>query len=255
MLTHPWAQCCIFFCQRPAAAGSSAPQPQTCTSATAPDGSRTDHPGPPEPSPKTQINFPFCYFVGLWSTVLEAVLRIRIRMFLGLPDPDLVVQGTDPDHQAKIVIKTLTPARTYVHVFAIMPYLLLRLSCLTSSPWCTRPLLLNLSDQPWTFTLNSSWLSSQSRLPLIRSQSLKSMEALLKVLTAQRSQCITWVTLHDTGSVGIFSCSCSFLNAATRRNNPLSDPVLCIRLSFSLDPDQPFKVNVDLSGSIEDQKL
>jgi hypothetical protein len=59
MLTHPWAQCCIFFCRRPAAAGSSAPQPQTCTSAAAPDGSRTDHPGPPEPSPKKQINFHF----------------------------------------------------------------------------------------------------------------------------------------------------------------------------------------------------
>jgi hypothetical protein len=28
---------------------------------------------------------------------LKAVLGIRIRMFLGLPDPDPLVRGTDPD--------------------------------------------------------------------------------------------------------------------------------------------------------------
>ncbi len=51
---------------------------------------------------------------------LKAVLRIkiririrRIRMFLGLLDPDLLVRGMDPDpdpdHQAKIVRKILIP--------------------------------------------------------------------------------------------------------------------------------------------------
>jgi hypothetical protein len=40
------------------------------------------------------------------------VLRIRIRQFLGLLDPDPLVRGTDPGsgsfyHQAKIVNKTL----------------------------------------------------------------------------------------------------------------------------------------------------
>jgi hypothetical protein len=29
--------------------------------------------------------------------VFEAVLRIRIRKFLGLPDPDPLVRCTDPD--------------------------------------------------------------------------------------------------------------------------------------------------------------
>jgi hypothetical protein len=28
---------------------------------------------------------------------LQAVLRIRIHMFLGLPDPDPLVRGMDPD--------------------------------------------------------------------------------------------------------------------------------------------------------------
>jgi hypothetical protein len=45
------------------------------------------------------------------------VLRIRIHqihMFLGLPDPDPLVRGMDPDtdpvyHQAKIVRKTFIP--------------------------------------------------------------------------------------------------------------------------------------------------
>jgi hypothetical protein len=36
--------------------------------------------------------FPSCWF-GLCS----AVLRIRIHMFLGLPDPDPLVRGMDPD--------------------------------------------------------------------------------------------------------------------------------------------------------------
>ena len=50
------------------------------------------------------------------NDVLTAVLRIRIRrvhMFLGLPDPNpgpLVRDlDPDPDHQAKIVRKTLIP--------------------------------------------------------------------------------------------------------------------------------------------------
>jgi hypothetical protein len=46
--------------------------------------------------------------------LLRTVLRIRIRrilMFLHLPHPDLgpLVRATDPDHQAKIVRKTLIP--------------------------------------------------------------------------------------------------------------------------------------------------
>jgi hypothetical protein len=44
-----------------------------------------------------------------YRTVLEAVLPIRIRTFLGLPVPDPLVRGTDPDHQAIIVRKTLIP--------------------------------------------------------------------------------------------------------------------------------------------------
>jgi hypothetical protein len=32
-----------------------------------------------------------------WFSALESVLRIRIRMFLGLPDPDTLDRGADPD--------------------------------------------------------------------------------------------------------------------------------------------------------------
>ncbi len=42
-----------------------------------------------------------CYFQSILSAFfLEsfyAVLRIRIHMFLGLPDPDPLVRGMDPD--------------------------------------------------------------------------------------------------------------------------------------------------------------
>ncbi len=38
------------------------------------------------------------YFLqGLQTSLWEAVLRIRIRMFLGLLDPDPDVRGMDPD--------------------------------------------------------------------------------------------------------------------------------------------------------------
>jgi hypothetical protein len=51
--------------------------------------------------------------INVRNVGLLPVLRIRIRMFLGLldPDPDQLVRGTDPDpsfyHQAKTVRKTL----------------------------------------------------------------------------------------------------------------------------------------------------
>jgi hypothetical protein len=53
----------------------------------------------------------------IYGSVLQAVLWIRIRMFLGLldPDPERLVRGTDTDgsgsfnHQAKIGRKTLIP--------------------------------------------------------------------------------------------------------------------------------------------------
>jgi hypothetical protein len=32
-----------------------------------------------------------------WVITFKAVLRIRIRMFLGLMDPDPLVKGMDPD--------------------------------------------------------------------------------------------------------------------------------------------------------------
>ncbi len=35
--------------------------------------------------------------------VLAPVLRIRIRMFLGLLDPDPLVRGTDPDSDPSII--------------------------------------------------------------------------------------------------------------------------------------------------------
>ncbi len=53
---------------------------------------------------------------GAGMEVTEKVLRIRIHMFLGLPDPDPLVRGMNPDpapdpfyHHAKIVRKTLIP--------------------------------------------------------------------------------------------------------------------------------------------------
>jgi hypothetical protein len=55
-------------------------------------------------------------FRHLTKTFILAVLRIRIRMFLGLLDPETLVRGTDPELRirnygsffpAKIVIKTL----------------------------------------------------------------------------------------------------------------------------------------------------
>ncbi len=37
------------------------------------------------------------WFPGLQTLHMKAVLRIRIHMFLGLPDPDPLVKGMDPD--------------------------------------------------------------------------------------------------------------------------------------------------------------
>ncbi len=57
------------------------------------------------------------YLLSLGRAVLRIRIRIRIHtrihMFLGLPDPDPLVRGVDPDpdfyHHAKIVRKTLIP--------------------------------------------------------------------------------------------------------------------------------------------------
>jgi hypothetical protein len=35
--------------------------------------------------------------IRIINAILQAVLGIRIRMFLGLPDPDQLVRGMDPD--------------------------------------------------------------------------------------------------------------------------------------------------------------
>ncbi len=46
-----------------------------------------------------RIRFPNTDFLK-WMSVLQSVLRIRIHrihMFLGLPDPDTLVRGMDPD--------------------------------------------------------------------------------------------------------------------------------------------------------------
>ncbi len=37
------------------------------------------------------------YFTRRSFIAIDPVLGIRIRMFLGLPDPDPLVSGTDPD--------------------------------------------------------------------------------------------------------------------------------------------------------------
>jgi hypothetical protein len=47
------------------------------------------------------------------------------------------------------------------------------------------------------------------------------MEAAVKVLRAQRSQCITWLRLQAAGSVGIFNSSCSFRKAAAREKKKI----------------------------------
>ncbi len=38
-------------------------------------------------------------------TYIKAVLRIRIHMFLGDPDPDPLVKGMDPDPDPSIIIQ------------------------------------------------------------------------------------------------------------------------------------------------------
>ncbi len=43
------------------------------------------------------------------KSMFKPVLRIRIRMFLGLLDPDPLVRGTDPDPYSKNSKKSLDP--------------------------------------------------------------------------------------------------------------------------------------------------
>ena len=62
-----------------------------------------------------------------------------------------------------------------------------------------------------TFDLNWSWVMLQRLAPDI-CQSAGSMEAVLKVLRAQRSQWRTCVSCHWPGSVGMASRSCSLRN-------------------------------------------
>ncbi len=55
-----------------------------------------------------------CYvFIIVWkSFVLKTVFRIRIHVFLGLPDPDPLVRCMDPDPDPSIIMqkrKTLNP--------------------------------------------------------------------------------------------------------------------------------------------------
>jgi KRAB domain-containing zinc finger protein len=47
------------------------------------------------------------YSCSLYSKSYKAVLRIRIRihMFLGLPDPDPLVRGMDPDLDPSIIMQ------------------------------------------------------------------------------------------------------------------------------------------------------
>jgi hypothetical protein len=58
---------------------------------------------------KSVLFFIFSSSIVTKLILLQAVFRIRIRKFLGLPDPDPLERGTDPDPsnlQAKIVRKT-----------------------------------------------------------------------------------------------------------------------------------------------------
>ena len=55
--------------------------------------------------------------LGQQDHALKAVLRIRIHVFLGLPDPDPLVRGMDQDPDPSIIMKNdvQMPSKSNMH--------------------------------------------------------------------------------------------------------------------------------------------